>query len=65
MTGYAVALPGDTGTLAYLTRDPALMPLVLITRLATLAEAVAELRRAQQHATHRRLIARLLWRQTG
>jgi hypothetical protein len=38
------------GALAYLTRDPALMPLVLITRLAALAEAVAELRRAQQHA---------------
>ena len=38
------------GTLAYLTRDPALMPLVLITRLAALAEAVAELRHAQQHA---------------
>jgi hypothetical protein len=38
------------GTLAYLTRDPALMPLVLITRLAALVEAVAELRRVQQHA---------------
>ena len=38
------------GALAYLSRDPALMPLVLITRLAALAEAVAELRHAQQHA---------------
>ena len=38
------------GALACLTRDPALMPLVLITRLAALAEAVAELRHAQQHA---------------
>ena len=38
------------GTVAYLTRDPALMPLVLITRLAALVEAVAELRHAQQHA---------------
>jgi hypothetical protein len=38
------------GTLAYLTRDPALMPLVVITRLAALAEAVADLRHAQQHA---------------
>ena len=39
------------GAVAYLARDPALMPLVLITRLAALAEAVAELRHAQQHAT--------------
>ena len=39
------------GMLAYLNRDPALMPLVLITRLAALVEAVAELRHAQQHAT--------------
>jgi hypothetical protein len=38
------------GTLAHLTRDPALMPLVLITRLAALAEAVTELRRVQQQA---------------
>ena len=38
------------GALAYVTRDPALMPLVLVARLAALAEAVAELRRVQQHA---------------
>ena len=38
------------GAIAYLTRDPALTPLILITRLAALAEAVAELRHAQQHA---------------
>ena len=38
------------GTLAYVTKDPALMPLVLVTRLAALADAVAELRNAQQHA---------------
>ena len=35
---------------AYLTKDPALTPIVLITRLAALAEAVAGLRQAQQHA---------------
>jgi hypothetical protein len=35
---------------AYLTTDPALTPLLLITRLAALAEAVAELRDAQQRA---------------
>ena len=38
------------GALAYLTRDPALTPLILITRLVALAEAVAELRNVQQHA---------------
>jgi hypothetical protein len=38
------------GTLAYVTRDPALIPVVLIARLAALAEAVAELRQAQQRA---------------
>ena len=38
------------GAFAYLTKDPALAPLVLITRLAALAEAVADLRNAQQHA---------------
>jgi len=36
---------------AYLTRDPALAPLVLVTRLAALAEAVAGLRQAEQRAT--------------
>ena len=35
---------------AYLTKDPALTPIVLITRLAALAEAVIGLRQAQQHA---------------
>ena len=35
---------------AYLTRDPSLTPIVLLTRLAALAEAVAGLRQAQQHA---------------
>ena len=35
---------------AYLTGDRTLTPIVLITRLAALAEAVAELREAQQHA---------------
>ena len=35
---------------AYLTGDRSLAPIVLITRLAALAEAVAELRQAQQHA---------------
>ena len=35
---------------AYLTRDPAMTRLALITRLAALAEAVAELRQAQQRA---------------
>jgi hypothetical protein len=38
------------GTLAHVTRDPALWPVVLILRLAALAGAVAELRRVQQHA---------------
>jgi hypothetical protein len=35
---------------AYLTKDPALTPIVLLTRLAALAEAVARLREAQRHA---------------
>ena len=35
---------------AYLTGDRALAPIVLITRLAALAEAVAELRESQRHA---------------
>ncbi|MGD0062239.1 MAG: hypothetical protein ABSB76_02225 [Streptosporangiaceae bacterium] len=35
---------------AYLTADPALTPVVLIVRLAALAEAVAELRDSQQRA---------------
>jgi hypothetical protein len=48
--GTSSATPPGSSALAYLTRDPALMPLVLITRLAALAEAVAELRHAQQHA---------------
>jgi hypothetical protein len=38
------------GTLAHATHDPALMPVVLVLRLAALADAVAGLRRAQQHA---------------
>jgi hypothetical protein len=38
------------GAVAYLTRDPALIPVMLIARLAALAEAVAELREAQQRA---------------
>ena len=35
---------------AYLTKDPSLTPIVLLARLAALAEAVAGLRQAQQHA---------------
>ena len=35
---------------AYLTADPSMAPIVLITRLAALAESVAELRESQQHA---------------
>jgi len=35
---------------AYLTGDRSMAPIMLITRLAALAEAVAELRAAQQHA---------------
>ena len=35
---------------AYLTGDRSMIPIVLITRLAALAEAVAELREFQQHA---------------
>jgi hypothetical protein len=35
---------------AYLTKDPSLTPIVLLTRLAALAEAVAGLRRVQEHA---------------
>jgi hypothetical protein len=38
------------GALAYLSRDPANLPLVLIVQLVALAEAVAELREAQRHA---------------
>ena len=37
-------------TFAYLTGDRSMTPIVLITRLAALAEAVAELRESQQHA---------------
>jgi hypothetical protein len=35
---------------AYITQDRSMAPLVLIARLAALAEAVAELRQSQQHA---------------
>ena len=35
---------------AYLTGDHSMAPIILITRLAALAEAVAELRESQQHA---------------
>ena len=35
---------------AYLTKDPSLTPIVLLARLAALAEAVVGLRQAQQHA---------------
>src|SRR5262249_14134242 len=35
---------------AYLTQDRALTPIVLLVRLAALAEAIAELRESQQHA---------------
>jgi hypothetical protein len=35
---------------AYLTGDRSMAPIVLITRLAALAEAVAELRESQRHA---------------
>jgi len=38
------------GALAYLSRDPANAPLVLLVGLAALIEAVAELREAQRHA---------------
>jgi hypothetical protein len=38
------------GALARFSRDPANLPLVLIVQLASLAEAVAELREAQAHA---------------
>ena len=38
------------GTLAQTTRDPAPAPLMLLTRLASLADAVAQLRDAQHHA---------------
>ena len=34
----------------YITSDPSFRPIVLITRLAALVEAVAELRQAQEHA---------------
>ena len=36
---------------AYLTQDRSIAPILLITKLAALAEAVAELRQSQQHAT--------------
>jgi hypothetical protein len=35
---------------AYITSDPSFRPLVLIVRLAALAEAIADLRQTQQHA---------------
>jgi MobA/VirD2-like, nuclease domain len=35
---------------AYLTQDQSIAPILLITKLAALAEAVAELRQSQQHA---------------
>jgi hypothetical protein len=35
---------------AYITQDRSMAPILLITRLAALAEAVAELRQSQQHA---------------
>ena len=35
---------------AYLTQDRSMAPVLLITKLAALAEAVAELRQSQQHA---------------
>jgi hypothetical protein len=35
---------------AYLTQDQSMAPILLITKLAALAEAVAELRQSQQHA---------------
>jgi MobA/VirD2-like, nuclease domain len=38
------------GALSYLSRDPANAPLVILIQLATLAEAVADLREAQRHA---------------
>jgi hypothetical protein len=38
------------GTLAHITHNPALIPVVLVLRLAALTDAVAELRRVQQHA---------------
>jgi len=38
------------GTVAQATGDPALAPLMLLTRLAALADAVAQLRHAQRHA---------------
>jgi hypothetical protein len=53
---------------ACLTRDPALTPIVLITRLAALAEAVAELRDTQQHAAQAaaaRAAAERLYAATG
>lgn len=49
-TSCSRGLSSEMGALACVTRDPALMPLVLVARLAALAEAVAELRRVQQHA---------------
>jgi hypothetical protein len=38
------------GALAYLSRDPANLPLMLLVQLAALVEAAAELREAQRHA---------------
>jgi len=35
---------------AYITQDRSMAPILLITKLAALAEAVAELRESQQHA---------------
>ena len=43
---------------AYLTGDRSMAPIVLITRLAALAEAVAELRESQQHAAQAAAAAR-------
>ena len=39
-----------TSAFAYLTQDRSMAPILLITKLAALAEAVAELRQSQQHA---------------
>jgi hypothetical protein len=47
------------GAFAYLTGDRTLAPVVLITRLAALAEAVAELREAQQRAAQAAAAERL------
>jgi hypothetical protein len=47
---YDRAARAPYGRIPYLTRDPALTPILLITRLAALAEAVTHLRSAQQRA---------------